>query len=263
MKLFKQLLKYLGYKIFSKNRHGHRIHSPFVYDLIMQVFNDREKYEEYAVVENIRKLNKSSNEIILIDEAGAGSNYFLTPSRKVSDIVRISAVNGKFGQLLFRMIKYYRPDFVIELGTSLGISTLYLASGNRDGKVVTIESNTNLAERAKKNFNAVGAKNIEQLTGLFKDILPEIIKREQGDFLAFIDGHHDEEATLTYFKILLQKATENSIFVFDDINWSDGMQNAWRKIKSDQQVTLSIDLFFMGIIFFKKGIVKQNFIINF
>jgi predicted O-methyltransferase YrrM len=262
MKLFKLTIKFIRYKIFSKNKHGHEIHSPFVYDLITQVFNDRREYEEYAVIENIRKSNKNSNEIILIDESGAESNYFSTQSRKVKDIVRVSAVNRKFGQLLFRMAKYYRPDSIIELGTSLGISTLYLAAGIPEGKVITIESNTNLAERAKINFNAAGVDNIVQMTGLFKDILPEIIKSPQGDFLAFIDGHHNEEATFAYFKILLQNATENSIFVFDDINWSDGMRNAWEKIKSDKQVTLSIDLFFMGIIFFKKGIVKQNFIIN-
>ncbi len=259
---FNLIVKFLGYKIFSKNKHGYGILSPFVYELITQVFNDRRIYEEYAVIENIRKSNKNSDEIILIDEAGAGSNYFSTQSRKVRDIVRISAVNKKFGQLLFRMVKYYRPDSIIELGTSLGISTLYLAAGNPQGKVITIESNPNLAERAKKNFKVADAENIVQITGLFKDILPEIIKKQQGDFLAFIDGHHNEEATFAYFKILLQNAAENSIFVFDDINWSEGMRNAWKKIKSDKQVTLSIDLFFMGIVFFKKGIAKQNFIIN-
>ncbi len=231
--------------------------------MVTNVLYDSREYEEYNIIERIREANENSGEKIPIVEAGAGSNYFSSQQRKIGDIARISAVNRKFGQLLFRLVKYYKQPNIIELGTSLGISTLYLARGNSSASVRTIEANENLANRAKNNFERAQANNIEQFKGLFKDILPGIIETLQGDLFVFIDGHHNEKATLSYFNLILQKATENSIFVFDDINWSDGMRNAWNKIYSDARVTLSVDLFFMGIIFFKKGIIKQNFKINF
>jgi len=149
------------------------------------------------------------------------------------------------------------------LGTSLGISSAYLASGNPNGKLLTIEGASSISAVANKNFQSLGLTNIELLTGNFDIILPDILKASVPDFV-FIDGNHRKEPTLDYFHQLLKKAGESSIFIFDDIHWSREMEAAWHEIKNHSSVMLTVDLFFIGLVFFRPEFkVKQDFIIRF
>jgi len=161
------------------------------------------------------------------------------------------------------MSRYFKPGNILELGTSLGLSTLYLANGNPDANIITIEGCPNISKFAGENFHRLGTDQINQVTGNFDDKLAEVLKPiERLDF-AFIDGNHQQEPTINYFEQCLLKSNSNSIFIFDDIHWSEGMEKAWENIISHPDVSLSVDIFHMGIVFLKKELTKQHFVIRF
>ncbi len=271
------LLYYIKYILFSGHKYGHGIHSPFVYDLITKVFNDKSRYQAYDKVEKIRSSLRKSDKEIQFTESGASSKRLspktrktgaglkrLRPvTRKIRDIVKYSAVNKKFGQLLFRLVNYFKPDTILELGTSLGISTMYMAGADNTARVVSIEADKTLTKIARQNFIDAGLQNIDVINNSFENALPGIIKGLEGKLFVFIDGNHEKASTLQYFNRLLVKSENTLIIVFDDINWSDDMREAWQEIKANPGVKITIDLFFMGIVFFNKGIQKQNFVIRY
>lgn len=263
MKNINFLLRYIKYRIFSGHKYGHGIHSPFVFDLITRVFNDKFMYEAYAEVEKVRSILSEAEKEIFITGYGAGSKRQGSETRKISDIVKYSAVNRKFGQLLFRLVKYFKPGTILELGTSLGVSTMYMAKACKNARVVSIEAEKQLARIARQNFHKAGLLNIDVINNSFEDALPGIIKGLDDRSFIFIDGNHEKGSTLQYFNQLSVKSESNLIIVFDDINWSAGMREAWKEIKANSRVTITVDLFFMGIVFFKKGIQKQNFVIRY
>jgi predicted O-methyltransferase YrrM len=257
------LFRYCKYKIFSRHKYGHGIHSPFIFDLITKVFNDKFRYEEYDEVEKMRDILSASDKEISVTEYGAGSKILGTESRKIKDIVKYSSVNRKFGRLLFRLVKYFNPGTVLELGTSLGISTMYMAKASKNTRVISIEGDRQLARFARQNFHKASLLNIDVINNSFENALPGIIKGLDERSFIFIDGNHEKGSTLQYFNQLSVKSGNNLIILFDDINWSAGMQEAWQQIKASPKVKITIDLFFMGIVFFKKGIEKQNFVIRY
>jgi predicted O-methyltransferase YrrM len=263
MKNLNFLLRYIKYKLFSRHKYGHSMHSTFVFDLITKVFNDRSKYQEYNEVEKVRNILRASDNEISVTDYGAGSKILKTESRKIKDIVKYSAVRTKYGRLLFRMVKYFKPGTILELGTSLGISTMYMASASKNTRIISIEADKQLARIARQNFHKTGLLNIDVINNRFENALPGIIKGLDDKSFVFIDGNHEKCSTLQYFNQIAVKSESNIIIVLDDINWSGGMREAWQEIKSDPRVTVTVDLFFMGIVFFKKGIQKQNFVIRY
>ncbi len=267
---FQLAKKFVQYFFAASNGKGHGIHSPFVFDFIIKVLRDRKEYDHYQIIEAARKkLLKESAEIDVVDY-GAGSSVIKTNKRVVADITRSSVKTKKYAQLLYRIVKYYQPPAgpgghtILELGTSFGITTSYLAAANARAKVYTIEGSAPIAEIAEKTFKRTGLKNIELITGDFKDTLPALLEKLTVVDLAFIDGNHRKEPTLEYFAKLLNSSTLNSIFVFDDIHWSAEMEAAWAEIKQHPSVTLTIDLFFIGIVFLNTDFNhKQHFSIRF
>ena len=256
-------LKYIGYWFGSSNGKGHGIHSPFVFDFIRNVLNDRNAYPEYKSVEQLRTRLLADHTPVPFEEFGAGNKTGVL-SRSVSAIVRRSAKNQKYGQLLFRMAKHYRPHYVLELGTSLGISTADLAAADETSVVVSGEGNDAVANMAKSNLAWVGLNNVRVVTGNFDNTLPEMVARMPHVDLAFIDGNHRRQPTLNYFRELLTKTTSESIIIFDDIHWSRGMESAWNEIRQHPSVKLSIDLFFFGLVFFREEFkTRQHFRIRF
>jgi predicted O-methyltransferase YrrM len=256
-------LKYLAYWLNSSNGKGHGIHSPFVFDFITHVLNDRTVYPEYQTIEELRKKLLSDNTPVPFKEFGAGANGGEL-SRSVSSIARRSAKNTKYGQLLFRIAKNYRPRYVLELGTSLGISTAYLAAANKGSVVVSGEGNDSVAALARKNLGTIGLDNARVITGNFDNTLPEMIGRLPHVDLAFFDGNHRRQPTLNYFNEVLKKMGPESIIILDDIHWSNEMESAWAEIRRHPSVRLSIDLFFLGVIFFRPEFrTSQHFTIRF
>jgi len=166
-------------------------------------------------------------------------------------------------KLIYRLAKNTQAKSVIELGTCLGITTAYLAKTDSQTKVITIEGCPQTAEVAKKNFLDLDLENIELHVGNFDLILPDIIARQRSLDFVYIDGNHRKDATLNYFKWCLPKVTENSLLIFDDIYWSEGMKEAWAEIKNHPDVTVTIDLFWIGLVYFKKGQAKEHFKLKF
>ena len=257
------VLKYIKYKLFAKHRNGYGIHSPFLYDLIRNVLSKNTNYYALDDIAELRYELLDCNETINVKDFGAGSKVMKSNVRKIKDIVKNSAISEKYGEMLFRLIEKFKPQTILELGTSLGMGTLYLAKPNSRAKVYTIEGCLETAKKAFDNFKEIEAQNIKQIEGNINDKLPEFLNDIENLDFVYFDGNHQKEATLNYFKQCLQKAHNNTIFYFDDIHWSKGMEEAWEKIKAHKDITLTVDLFFSGIVFFKKGLSKQDFVIRF
>lgn len=259
MKHLQIIINYIRYFITAKNKHS--AHSPFLYIFITKVLNNTSDDLHCKKIDIIREKLYSSEKIITINDFGAGSQINNAKKRKVRDIAKNSAKNAKFGKLLNRIIKFYNVKNILELGTSFGISTIYLA--NKKSKVYTLEGCQETANIAKENFDQMKLKNINLILGDFKHTLDATLQKINPLDLVFVDGNHQEKATIQYFEKCLQYSNNNTIFIFDDIHWSKGMENAWRYIKSSDQTTLTIDLFFIGIVFIKSELSKENYKIRF
>jgi predicted O-methyltransferase YrrM len=252
---------YLLHKIRAKNRHG--LHSPFVYRLVDEVIYDFRAKEAYAAIEKARTGLLADDGMITITDLGAGSMVNTGHRKKISDIARNSLKSPRLAQLLYRLVKNQHPANIIDLGTCLGITTLYLQTAQPAARLYTLEGCPETAAIATKVFDQFNARQIQLITGNFDDTLPQTIAiLPTLDFL-FVDGNHQQEATLRYFELCLPKLHENSLMIFDDIYWSRGMKKAWKQIKAHPQVSVTVDLFWIGLVFFKKGQVKQNFRIRF
>lgn len=256
--------KYLQYYLTASNGKGHGVHSPFVFEFIHKVLADSHEYDCYATIEMLREELKKNLTTVEIEDLGAGSRVSATHKRRISAVASSALKPKKFGQLLFRMTRFYMPAQILELGTSLGITTAYLASGNPQGIVTTMEGAQTIAAIAKENFRRLQLANIHQVEGNFDTTLTDVLEHLPTVDLAFVDGNHRKEPTVRYFLQLLPRIQNDSILIFDDIHWSEDMEAAWEFIKAHESVTLSIDLFFIGLVFFRsEQKIKQHFTIRF
>jgi predicted O-methyltransferase YrrM len=257
------IIKFLNYIVFAKHKFGYGIHSPFLYNFIVNVLNKNINHLTTFKIEALRHELLKVNKTISVSDLGAGSKVMISEIRKIKDIVKYSAVKKKYGELLFRMVDFYQFKSILELGTSLGIGTLYLATAGDDVEVYTIEACKETAKAAQKNFEKTGIKNIFQIVGDIDEELSNVLDTMNGLDLVYFDGNHQKEATLKYFYMCMTKIKNNTIFYFDDIHWSEGMEEAWNVIKSNKKVILSIDLFFSGIVFFNKDLSKQDVVVKY
>ena len=252
---------YLQFLFASKNEHS--LHSPFVFELYTKIIQTKTQFTVFEQIENLRKKLFKNCSIINITDFGAGSRIYKTNQREIRQIAKSAEKNPKFGKLLFRLIQHFKPSTIFDLGTSLGITTIYESKAYESSQIFTFEGCPATATIAQQNFNELNCKNIEIIIGNIDETLPiELSKIGQLDF-AFFDANHRFEPTIKYFKLCLEKATENSVFVFDDIHWSEEMHEAWQVIKNHPRVMISIDLFYVGILFFRKNQPKQNFTLRF
>jgi predicted O-methyltransferase YrrM len=261
---FQLVKKYLHYYFTASNGKGHGIHSPFIFDFIKNVLNDKKEFDCYALIEKERKALLDNTTVIEVEDFGAGSAVIKTKSRIVKDIAASSLKPKKFSQLLFRMVQHYQPNTILELGTSFGITTAYLALGNNKAKVYTCEGASSIAVIAQQTFKKLQLQYVNLQQGDFAATLPQVLFQEPVIDFVFIDGNHRKAPTLEYFFKLLHHVTPNTIFIFDDIHWSAEMEAAWAEIQQHSQVMLTIDLFFIGIVCINNNIkVKQDFVIRF
>jgi predicted O-methyltransferase YrrM len=240
------------------------MHSPFVFDFILNVLNNKSQYFAPSHIEELRQRLLSDSSMIKTVELGAGSRSGTAGEKKVSAIASTALKNKKYAELMFRLAKHYAPQTIIELGTSLGITTSYLASSDPRAEVITIEGNPYIRKKALEGFSELGLDNIRSLEGNFDDMLPGLLKQVKTVDLAYIDGNHKKNSTLQYFQQLLGKSNEYTIMVFDDIHWSREMEEAWEEIRQHPSVQYTIDVFYLGFVFFRKEFrIKQNFTIRF
>lgn len=257
-------LKYFRYYLTASNGKGHGMHSPFFFHFIGQVLNDKKDYPALKDVETLRKKLLKDQTTLIIDDFGAGSSLANKKKRSVSSIARHSAKSAKLAALFFRIVKNYQPKIIIELGTSLGLTTSYLSLAKPDAQLISIEGSPAIAGSARINFERLGLKNISLRIGNFDQLLPDVLASlNQVDF-AFVDGNHLLEPTQRYFENLLSRVNNDTIIVFDDIHWSREMELAWDMIKAHPATRATVDLFFVGIVFFRQEFKeKQHFTIRF
>ena len=261
--IFFRSLKFLKYLLFSRHSRGHGIHSPFVFNLVSEVFRNKIDPDVVLMIEKIRRKCISDRRTIEVLDLGAGSPVIKNGKRKVSDITKCSSVPEKYGILLSNMAAKFGKPVIIEFGTSLGISTIYLATGCREAIVHTMEGSPSLTELARENFMSIGLDNVLLYTGSFDDLLPEISEKANRPGLVFIDGNHRKEPVLRYFSLMAAISGNNTVIVLDDIHLSYEMEQAWTEIKQNEKVSFTIDLFRMGLVFFREGMNRFNYVIRY
>ena len=257
-------LKWFRYFVLASNAKGHGIHSPFVYELVTAVLNDKRYYYAYEKIEGLKKTLLQDEQNLLVNDPGAGSLQSREGLKKVSEIAGTAVSTQKFGRLLFRLANYYRARTIIEMGSSLGISTAYLAAADPLSRVITMEGYPAISAIAIETFRQLEFKNITLVTGNFEDSLKDLMDENPPADLVFIDGNHRKKPVLEYFENLLYKISPASLIIIHDIHWSLEMEEAWAIIQQHPKVNMSIDIFSAGLVFFRDEFrVKQQFVIRF
>lgn len=266
MDLLFQTTSYAEYWWKASYKNGFGVHSPFLFQFIEEVLEDERYFYAYQDVENIRKDLLTWNQSIEFFEVGALSHWAKKKSeRQIADITKYSSVNPKYGQLLFRLTNFFQPQTIVEFGTSVGISSMYLAAGAPEAQLLTYDFNESLVRIANSNFRSLKLTNARAETALFEEKLTKLPTMfDKIDFL-MLDGNHRKEPTILYYEFLKPLFKNNSVVVLDDIHWSQGMEEAWDFIRQQPEVSLSIDLFQFGILFFKNEFLghKQHFVVKF
>ena len=252
-----KIVSYLSFLIQGKTKYS--LQSPFVHDFIERVLEDKEVYYSYIGMDYLKRKLAKDKTNLEIDDKGAGSHFSSKNIKTVKQISKTVISSDLKAKALFKLVNLYQPTSIVELGTSLGLTTCYLANAKRNSNVTTIEGSKSIYEIAIKNFKKMGLKKINAINASFDEVLPSIIKEEKNLGVVFFDGNHTEQATLDYFRICKSYASSETIFIFDDIYWSKSMTLAWKKIISDPSISLSLDLYSFGVVFFLKNRPKQHF----
>ncbi|PBQ33504.1 SAM-dependent methyltransferase [Sphingobacteriaceae bacterium] len=245
-------IKHFARHFFVAKRNGHGVHSPFAYQLCEEVFYNTNAFYDFKKLNNTRSALLANETELLIEDFGAGSKTFKSNKRKIKDIAAKGISTQKQSELLYKLINFLKSQSILELGTSLGLNTLYLAKVNKDARVFTIEGSKELHDFASLNAKNMNVENIKFIHSVFEQALPEVLRDLKRLDFFYVDGNHTYEATMSYFKQALEKRNNDSVFIFDDIYWSEGMTRAWEEIKRNSSVTLSIDTFSFGMVFFKE-----------
>jgi len=261
--IFPGSLRYIEYLLFARHRKGHGIHSPFVFDFVNRILRNKTVHPFVLTIEKLREKNIRDLRIINVVDLGAGSRRFKTSSRKVSEIAKYSAIPGKYGILLSNMAAEYGKSSIIEFGTSLGISTMYLAAGSPGSVVYTMEGCPQTSRIAAENFREGGFDNIVLMTGSFDDLLPQLKRKRVKPGLVFIDGNHKKEPLCRYFSGIYEISDNDTVIIIDDIHYSNEMEKAWNEIRSYENVSVTIDLFRMGLVFFRKGVTRSGYTLRY
>ncbi len=259
---------YLRY--LSRARDEHALHSPFLFSLYTQVIRAKiGSKPQFAPIQSLRKELRRNRQLITIADFGAGprkagSKVNASRQRSISDIARNSQKPARFGRLLFRLNRRFASKTIVDLGTSLGMTTAYVAEAAKpDGHVLTFEGCPETAAVARQNFERLGLQNVTIVVGnLDETLAPHIASLAPIDFV-FFDANHRYEPTVRYFETCLTNIHNDTVFVFDDIHWSDEMEQAWAYIKNHSSVTLTVDLFWVGLVFFRQEQPKQDFVLRF
>lgn len=262
--MFFQIKAYLKFLWYSKNEHA--VHSPFVFSLITKCFYDKKTKPEYALLQQYRNALLENKNTIEVTDFGAGSKVFKSNKRIVAQIAKTAGISSKRAQLLFRISNYFKPATILELGTSLGLATSALALGSRSlgtkASITTLEGCPNTANQCQLQLQKLNINNIECVITEFSEYLKTLNSQPITYDLIYFDGNHSKEATLNYFELLLPTITNDSVWIFDDIHWSAEMEEAWKTIKKHPKVSVTIDTFQWGLVFFRREQPKEHFVIR-
>jgi len=258
--MLQQIKSYLNFLYHSKNEHG--VHSPFVFNLVTKCFYDKKQYPEYAILKNYRKSLLQNKNTIEVTDFGAGSRVFKSNTRQIAKIAKTAGITPKRAELLFRITKYFQPESILEIGTSLGLATSALALGNPKAKITTLEGCKNTLHQCQSQLQKFNINNVDCVNTEFSSFLNNQQPTTNNRQLIYFDGNHSKTATLTYFELLLPSVTNETVWIFDDIHWSADMEEAWEIIKNHPKVTVTIDNFQWGMVFFRAEQEKEHFVIR-
>ena len=253
--------RYLRYWFRAGTAHG--LHAPFVFDLYTLVIRHDGAFAPFAPIEARRAALRADHRPLAVRDYGAGSRVATTAPvrpRTVGQIARTAAKPAKYAQLLFRLANHFQARRILELGTSFGLTTAYLAAADSRARVVTLEGDPASAAIARETFAGLKLTNIALREGEFSQTLDHVLTRLDGPLdLVFFDGNHRYEPTLDYVRRCLPHRHAETVFVLDDIHWSPEMARAWEVVKALPEVTLTVDLFAVGLVFFRPNASKQHF----
>lgn len=255
-----QIKSYLKFLWDSKNEHG--VHSPFVFSLLTKCFYDKKAKPEYAILKKYRKSLLENTNFIEVTDFGAGSKVFKSNRRQISKIAKTAGISPKRAELLFRVTNYFQPGNILEIGTSLGLATSALALANPKATVITLEGCPQTANIAANQLNQFDCKNVDSIITEFETFLKSNNLQSTIYNLIYFDGNHSKKATLAYFDLLLPTIDNDSVWIFDDIHWSQEMEEAWKIIQNHPKVTVTIDTFQWGFVFFRYEQQKEHFTIR-
>lgn len=255
-----QIKSYLKFLWLSKNEHA--VHSPFVFTLITKCFYDKKSKHEYLVLKKYRKSLLENKNTIEVTDFGAGSKVFKSNSREISKIAETAGISSKRAELLFRVTNYFQPKHILEIGTSLGLATAALSLGNKNSEITTLEGCENTIGIAKNQLQTINRSTVKFINTEFSAYLKNTKLKSQFFNLIYFDGNHQKQATLDYFEALLPTITNDTVWIFDDIHWSKEMEEAWKIIQKHPKVTVTIDTFQWGFVFFRREQPKEHFIIR-
>ncbi|WP_288343164.1 class I SAM-dependent methyltransferase [uncultured Roseivirga sp.] len=254
-----QVLAFLKYWLLQADEHS--LHSPFVFNLYNNVIKTASRSVNPKIEELRNNFLTDQTPIELVD-FGAGSRVKSGNQRTVSEIVKNSSTPPKFSALLKSLAVHLELKNIVELGTSLGLNTLYL-SEVENSKITTFEGDPSLSTKARKTFSDLGKHNIRLIEGDIDQTLASEINSIDRIDMAYIDANHRYEPTLRYYETILAKCNEISLILLDDIHWSKEMNQAWTEIKSRPEVIVSIDLFEGGLLFFDPKLTRGDYVLRF
>ena len=256
-----QTQAFLKYWLLAVNEHA--LQPPFVFQLYTQTILPDPQEAIFLEIEKNRKQLLQSRDCIRFTELGAGSSMSKKTERPLRQLARHSLSSARFSRLFYRLLRQQQANTILELGTSLGINTLYLSAAAPGGKVYTLEGCPETAGLAAKLFSNWQHQNIHLRQGNIDETLPLLLQELPTIDAAYLDANHTYEASMRYFSLLLPKVHAHSFLVIDDIHWSPGMQKAWKEMQQHPQVSLSLDLYDAGILFFRPGLQKAHYILSF
>jgi predicted O-methyltransferase YrrM len=259
MKRFRITLKFIGHFLSATNTRGFGVHSPYMFHFTKYVLNNKSSYYIFSSIEKIRSLLKKDARILNIIDFGTGKKQ----KKSVAEIISKSVKSAKYGQLLYRLSEHIKARYTLELGTSVGLTTSYLAASSSLNRCVSLEGCTEIADIAIQNFKELSIKNVQIIVGDIDLTLPEVLNDFKQLDLIFIDANHTSKALLNYFELCLAKVHNESVLVVDDIYWSGDMEKAWKCIKEHPRVKTTIDLFEVGIVFFNSDLHKKHYKMRF
>ncbi len=263
-----RILRFIQHQFYLRHRHGHGIHSPYLFDFVHEVVFNSGKIKVPGMITREHRSLKKSRALIPPGTMGANPARDKNHEIAIHSFVKSSSVSEKYGALLYRITGWFKPEMIIELGTGLGISTIYLASGYTEAPLHSLEGINERAACAAELICRCGLEQVSIHRGEMDPGLEQLLLKMQGRndfsgrFVAFMDANHRYEPTVNYLKLLLEISGNEAIIIMDDIYWSREMNRAWREVIKWPEVRISIDLFRMGILLLRKDLTKADFKIN-
>lgn len=262
-----RVVSWLRHWLTAWNTGGEGVHSPYLFEWVRMVMSDKSAYYVWKDIEALREVMLRDERVIAFVDYGSGRGQSDDKKKSdclVKDIAKRSLARKQYAQMLYRLVNWLgngRSLDIVELGTSLGVTTAYLAAVRSGNRVVTLEGCEAVAEVARENWKKLGLNNVECLVGEITEasLRSTVATLNRGVDIAFIDANHTYASTREYFNVLAENVHEKSVIVVDDIHHSEEMERAWKEICADVRVTSTIDLYQMGLVFFDKHYWKRNY----